>query len=164
MKLPRIIRDIAPAWTPPGATGGWPPRPLLRIRLRAGLAFAAIAAASLLAMRYVPGWRSPKGAMNVVVALCLYGPLILTFWLLWRAERRVKRRVRARDGAVCTHCGYDLGDSDPEGVCPECGRTYTVRQLRWRWRGARMLPMPSRDETLREAMTVADLPPAPSDT
>lgn len=153
MKLPRIVRDIAPAWTPPTATSGWAPRPLMRIRLRAGLAFAAYTVILLLASRFGPGWLLPRGALGTALeGVVTLGPLVIFFWMLWRAELRLKRRVRDRHGSICTHCGYDLGASGPEGVCPECGRPYTVSQLRWRWRGARMLPMPSRDDTLREAM------------
>ncbi len=44
-----------------------------------------------------------------------------------------RRLVECR-GRICTHCGYDLRGSAAEGVCPECGRGYTMVEVQEAWR------------------------------
>lgn len=53
--------------------------------------------------------------------------LILPFWWFFSlspvAVRERRRQLRKYGLPMCSHCGYDLADRDPNsGDCPECGR------------------------------------------
>lgn len=48
-------------------------------------------------------------------------------------KRQFARYILQHDGRVCYDCGYLLSGLPDEHTCPECGKPYTVQQLRHRW-------------------------------
>jgi predicted RNA-binding Zn-ribbon protein involved in translation (DUF1610 family) len=62
------------------------------------------------------------------------GPLFLVGHLvLSRRMERLRKRLHAADWRLCTQCGQSLEGLAASGTCPECGRAYTVEQLRADW-------------------------------
>jgi ssDNA-binding Zn-finger/Zn-ribbon topoisomerase 1 len=57
-----------------------------------------------------------------------------------------RQALRKSGYRVCPGCRYDLSASPAEGVCPECGATYTPESLRAMWEEAyrKMLEKPGR--------------------
>lgn len=64
--------------------------------------------------------------------------MLLPVWLAVIVHQRMRkgtaRAVVASNGCACVACGFDLSGLPPEGVCPECGSSYTHQELRERWR------------------------------
>ncbi len=59
---------------------------------------------------------------------------MLAAMLSWiAAHRRSKRLIQALNFRLCPRCRYDLTSSPPDGLCPECGRSYTDADLRNLW-------------------------------
>ena len=52
--------------------------------------------------------------------------------ILNEQRRRVLRRVVRADYRLCPDCLYPFGDDS--GRCPECGRDYTLEEVREVWR------------------------------
>ncbi len=50
-------------------------------------------------------------------------------------QRRVRSRVRAAGGCLCTECGYSLAGLPERGKCPECGVPYVMDEVRAAWAG-----------------------------
>jgi len=68
-------------------------------------------------------------------ALCpLIGLLLCNLY-----TRRLRRRLVAAEGRLCTNCCYDLSAHDEKGICPECSTAYSVGELRQDWRKYRLL-------------------------
>lgn len=88
-------------------------------------------------------WPGPTSAVEWIVGGTLFlAPVFGLALVNWRAERRLRTVVRARGGAVCTECGYDLSGCDEPGDCPhcpECGAAWTLKGLRTRWMAAGVL-------------------------
>jgi len=70
-------------------------------------------------LRAVP-WTFVYPAVIVVVCVAVL-----------RAVRRLRKRAAAADWRLCLACVYPLADD--EGVCPECGRAYTIDGLKKDW-------------------------------
>lgn len=71
---------------------------------------------------------------DYATAVCV--PLAIILWPLgtvyiWQdrlADRAARSREAQRDGVKCPGCGYALSDIRST-TCPECGRTFTLREL-----------------------------------
>src|ERR1700754_3451409 len=68
------------------------------------------------------------GSLSVLAVATIWAALYRSAIIRWR------NRVGARDGWVCTECGYELNKG--QAPCPECGGKHTDNTLRGRWRAA----------------------------
>lgn len=67
--------------------------------------------------------------LSIIIGIEL---IVYMFWIRWRLG--VRRRVEQTHRRLCPWCLYDLrGMADHEGICPECGKPYTVRSLEEAW-------------------------------
>jgi hypothetical protein len=84
------------------------------------------------------GWALASGNggsffVPLLVPILAYaiGVKLLAAW----AIRRDNEEVLRAGYRLCTACRYDLSESVPEGLCPECGAAYTHDGLArsWKW-------------------------------
>lgn len=54
-------------------------------------------------------------------------------WWFGIAMRNVQRRAVEADCMICWDCGYGLAGLTKDGICPECGESYTQSELRVLW-------------------------------
>lgn len=54
-------------------------------------------------------------------------------------DRKLKKRVLAAEGRVCTNCGYVLVGLQTEGICPECGVRYVIEACQTSWKNSGFL-------------------------
>jgi tRNA(Ile2) C34 agmatinyltransferase TiaS len=83
-----------------------------------------------------------KGRIALATALLALSAVFLVAafqYIRLRAKiRGLQRRVVDSGWCLCLHCGYSLaGVGEEVGVCPECGGTYRLREIREAWREAR---------------------------
>ncbi len=58
------------------------------------------------------------------------------FWIVAAfslRKRRLRARLTAAGGQLCTECGYSLVGLAERGACPECGVAYEMEQVRAAW-------------------------------
>lgn len=53
-------------------------------------------------------------------------------WFGFATNKHIKRAAELKF-RVCWECGYHLRGLGDEGTCPECGKTYTLAELREKW-------------------------------
>ena len=98
----------------------------------------------------IPCWAMYVSGFSVVVTsgssptfatIGLFVGLGLIFgaWLVWSifpstAKRRMVKRLEECDYRLCLTCGYRLEDLPLKHVCPECGSTFDIEQVRAAWR------------------------------
>lgn len=76
------------------------------------------------------------------VIACVVVIVITNFYLLWTTTQlsgmqwSTREKLRKSGYKVCPDCSYDLASSPAEGVCPECGTSYTPALLKERWESA----------------------------
>lgn len=98
--------------------------------LVASLAFAVVVFLVWMMAAALNSWLDEDYA----TAICV--PLAMILWPLgtvyiWQdrlADRAARSREAQRDGVKCPGCGYALSDIRST-TCPECGRTFTLREL-----------------------------------
>lgn len=81
--------------------------------------------------------RTQVGGKNYtgIVTGAILGYFLLSSWYVWwfvSSFSSLRKRV-IRNEIPCWHCGYDLTNSESEGVCPECGNRYTHQELNEKW-------------------------------
>jgi hypothetical protein len=72
-------------------------------------------------------------------ALLIAGSILVVIYVVairTGSRKRLRDRVRAENGSVCTSCLYSLCGSPKSGICPECGTEYTQESLRSFWQKA----------------------------
>lgn len=119
---------------PPGDVprrAGVPPylkrRMYVLIGASVGVGLLAPVASLLLNNGKIPRWAYIAAVTIPGVASGLIGGWIGV------AVQREHRRARMADGRRCWGCGYDLEGLSDAGTCPECGRAFTITDLRARW-------------------------------
>lgn len=78
-------------------------------------------------------WR---GAAWLGDACLLIGALLALYGFFALRKRRIdyiRRQVLTRQYRVCSQCFYDLSGSPTSGQCPECGKEYTIAELKEKW-------------------------------
>lgn len=79
------------------------------------------------------------GLLDILdIFMCMLVPIACVFGLvcLFFASRRMDRVVRhlkSHDMRFCAGCSYHLEGLGDKGVCPECGTTFEVSELREHW-------------------------------
>ncbi|MBX3403955.1 MAG: hypothetical protein KF699_11150 [Phycisphaeraceae bacterium] len=107
------------------------------LRIVATLAWTA--GSLLLAGAVFVGWiilAAVTGWMDEDYASAICVPLAMILWplgtvFIWQdrlGDRAARSRAAQREGVKCPGCGYALSDIRST-TCPECGRTFTVREL-----------------------------------
>lgn len=98
--------------------------------LVASLLFAGAVFVGWIILAAINGWMDEDYAMSVCVPLAMIlWPLGTVFiWQDRLADRAARSREAQRDGVKCPGCGYALSDIRST-TCPECGRTFTLREL-----------------------------------
>lgn len=63
-------------------------------------------------------------------------PAIMVLWMVFMAvwTFTIRRRIARHGGLLCPGCRYSLQGSPAVGTCPECGRTYSEKEVRAWWR------------------------------
>lgn len=84
--------------------------------------------------------------------------LPLTYGFI-RWSKRMGMRAFETGGRVCWACGYASSGLADSGACPECGRAFTLADLKAKWRTTRLGPL-VRDAEDMPVLTVG----TPSDT
>ncbi len=73
----------------------------------------------------------PPWATSSLITLSYPVLMLGTGVLLFATEHRIQRRAHAVDHRLCPECLYPLaGDT---GNCPECGRPFTLPELKALW-------------------------------
>ena len=71
-------------------------------------------------------WKAASGACLLFQGIMILG--------LWASMRRIRLAVAASGGRTCTACLQDLRGLGERGVCPECGRVFSLEVDRASWR------------------------------
>jgi hypothetical protein len=107
--------------------------------LRAWLTLAWAAASLLIAGAVFVAWillAAATGWMDEDHASAVCVPLAMILWplgtvFIWQdrlSDRAARSHAMQRESVRCPGCGYALSDIRST-TCPECGRTFTVREL-----------------------------------
>ena len=84
------------------------------------------------AVRSYYWWSLPTWAKSPWVSYWPVIAMITVIVVLRVLEVRLRRRARVADDRICPDCLYPLeGDA---GICPECGRPFTISNLHDAWR------------------------------
>jgi hypothetical protein len=94
-------------------------------RLPAGIVLIAVL------VFYVAFFENRKGLFFVIVGVWML--VFIGRELAWRSAIKVARQAIVNGGRTCDGCRFDLVGSPPAGQCPECGRRYSVDELRMTW-------------------------------
>lgn len=101
------------------------------------LAIPVIGALGFFVVRPLLGPRNFAQAapfiMSAMFLLTMYAFLSLVNRMLPLSPRRDFEHALERDFRVCIHCRYDLASLPDDGICPECGREYSLTQNRRSW-------------------------------
>lgn len=97
----------------------------------------AFAIASVVAVAYplVVGGRALAGepwGLAGFAFMCLL--MVSCSFLFALAVIRLRQRVTEVGALICPRCGHDLRGVPEPGRCPECGRWFTLTELRASWR------------------------------
>jgi len=81
-------------------------------------------------------WRSGPVQHSLLLACMLIGAVLILFigWWWYGYVWRLERSLRRMDHLACLDCRYDLRGAPAEGVCPECGRPYSLDATALSWR------------------------------
>lgn len=113
------------------ARPGVPPflkrRMIVLIASSVGVGLLAPVATLLLNNGTVPRWAFIAAVAIPGVASGLIGAC------MGLAVHIEQKRARLADGRRCWWCGYELEGLSDAGTCPECGRAFTIADLRARW-------------------------------
>lgn len=80
----------------------------------------------------VPPMLSLMPGVLILCVLLLVGSAVAAGLIFW-ANRRLMKRVRAEGYALCPVCGYALRDLPDEHTCPECGLMYHLSAVEQVW-------------------------------
>ena len=140
--MPQASRSRVP---PQGITPGPPGPAELKFARWAWLTILLWQLATLLAaVGTVAVLRLVQGAVLVGVGVPVILVVVFGVWFAGAATvGRLRQRARHADLAsvkangfkVCVGCRYDLPSLPEEGRCPECGRSYQLKNLAraWAW-------------------------------
>ena len=140
--MPQASRARIP---PRGVTPGPPGPAELKFARWAWLTILLWQLATLLAaVGTVAVLRLVQGAVLVGVGVPVILVVVFGVWFagaatVGRLRQRVRQadlaRVKANGFKVCVGCRYDLRSLPEEGRCPECGRSYQLKNLAraWAW-------------------------------
>ncbi len=104
-------------------------------------------------------WHKPIG-YSIAFLTAFAVLMTINFIALVASRRRLRRRVEAVLGAMCSRCLYPIERTD-RGICSECGVAFELKALRAYWREHRMLLIPTRSATTASTDTPASpaIPP-----
>ena len=82
-------------------------------------------------------WRFSIAGPNFALTIGYLGTLYAVMLALRALRRRAKMRgrpvLKEQDYRICPECSYSLGGLEPIGRCRECGRIYSLEELRLTW-------------------------------
>jgi hypothetical protein len=74
------------------------------------------------------------GWWSILITVALIPMMLQAYWPTCRHRRRLARRLKETNGALCPDCGYDLRGHDSPTPCPECGRAWDREKDRTLWK------------------------------
>jgi len=107
-----------------------PKPPMVLRRLRRWHFLALLCPASLLAMD-LAGVHLPRWLFALYLVFVYLGGIVIISLVVRCLEQRLRGRAQAAGWRLCPNCLYPLEGN--EGICPECGRAYTIDGLKRDW-------------------------------
>jgi predicted RNA-binding Zn-ribbon protein involved in translation (DUF1610 family) len=97
---------------------------------------AALVGVAALCLAMFPGVPKRIGLLALVPIFALAWSIKYFAVVHMRATDQAVDELRVKGFKMCVKCRYDLTNHADQGVCPECGATYTREALEREWRKA----------------------------